>query len=402
MDQLTEKKEIRYRLTRQATIVGAVVNVFLTLIKVFFGIVGQSQSLLADGIHSLSDLLSDGLVLFAARHAKNDPDEEHPYGHGRFETAATMGLGSILILVGLGIIWDAGERLFSPEELLHPHSITLYVALFSILVKEGLYHYTQNLARRIKSELLRANAWHHRTDSISSIVVMVGIGGTMAGLPYLDAIAAVLVGVMIVHIGWSLSWGAVQELVDASLEEEKVEEIREIINSVSGVSNVHMLRTRKMGGHASADVHVQVDPWLSVSEGHRIAEVVQMRLIDEVDLLSDVTVHIDPEDDAEGPCCADLPLRRQAEAQLAKHWREIACYNRRKRIILHYLSGQIDVDLYLPVNCFDSQEHAAELRRAYQRADRIVGYLQETYKSGSVSTIIVHYFNHNALLMCIM
>lgn len=368
MDHLTEKKEIRYRLTRQATIVGAVINVFLTLIKVFFGIVGQSQSLVADGVHSLSDLLSDGLVLFAARHAKNDPDEEHPYGHGRFETAATMGLGSILILVGLGIIWDAGERLFSPDELLHPHSITLYVALFSILVKEGLYHYTQNLARRIKSELLRANAWHHRSDSISSIVVMVGIGGTMAGLPYLDAIAAVLVGVMIVHIGWSLSWGAMQELVDASLEEEKVDEIREIINSVSGVSSVHMLRTRKMGGHASADVHVQVDSWLSVSEGHRIAEVVQMRLIDEVDLLSDVTVHIDPEDDAEGPCCADLPLRRQAEVQLAKHWNEIACFDRRNRIILHYLSGQIDVDLYLPLNCFDSPEHAAELRGAYQRA----------------------------------
>ncbi|MGD8590441.1 MAG: cation diffusion facilitator family transporter, partial [Chromatiales bacterium] len=262
---MNERKEMRYRLTRQATIVGAVVNVLLTLIKIVFGIIGHSQSLVADGIHSLSDLLSDALVLFAARHAKNDPDEEHPYGHGRYETAATMGLGTFLILVGLGIVWDAGDRLFRPEELLHPHTITLYVALFSILVKEALYHYTQYLARLIKSELLRANAWHHRSDSVSSIVVMVGIGGTMAGLPYLDAIAAVLVGVMIVHIGWSLGWGAMQELVDAGLEEEKLQEIREIINSVSGVSNIHMLRTRKLGGHASADVHVQVDPWLSVS-----------------------------------------------------------------------------------------------------------------------------------------
>lgn len=368
METMQEKKETRYRLTHQATVVGAVVNVFLTLVKVIFGIVGQSQSLVADGIHSLSDLLSDGMVLFAARHAKNEPDQEHPYGHGRFETAATMGLGLLLILVGLGIMWDAGERLFSPEELLQPHSITLYIALFSILVKEGLYHYTQYLARRIKSELLRANAWHHRSDSISSFVVMVGIGGTMAGLPYLDAIAAILVGVMIVHIGWSLSWGAMQELVDAGLEEEQIHEIREIINSVFGVSSVHMLRTRKMGGQASADVHVQVDPWISVSEGHRIAEVVQMRLIDEVDMLTDVTVHIDPEDDAEGPCCADLPLRKQAELQLTKHWEEIACFDRRKRIILHYLSGQVDVDLYLPLNCFDSQAHAEDLQGAYQRA----------------------------------
>ena len=368
MDSLRETRETRYRLTRQATIVGAVVNVFLTLIKILFGIVGQSQSLLADGIHSLSDLLSDALVLFVAHHAKNDPDEEHPYGHGRFETAGTMGLGAFLILVGLGIIWDAGDRLFKPEELLHPHTITLYVALFSILVKEALYHYTQYLARLIKSELLRANAWHHRSDSVSSIVVMVGIAGTMAGLPYLDAIAAVLVGVMIVHIGWSLGWGAMQELVDASLEEEKVQEIRDIINSVSGVSNIHMLRTRKMGGHASADVHVQVDPWLSVSEGHRISEVVQMRLIGEVDMLSDVTVHVDPEDDAEGPCCAQLPLRSQAESQLGKHWKDIVCFDRKKRIIMHYLSGRIDVDLYLPLDCFDSREHAVELHAAYQRA----------------------------------
>jgi cation diffusion facilitator family transporter len=368
MESVNERREMRYRLTRQATIVGALVNVLLTLVKIFFGIVGQSQSLLADGIHSLSDLLSDALVLFAARHAKNDPDEEHPYGHGRYETAATMGLGTFLILVGLGIVWDAGDRLFRPEELLHPHTITLYVALFSILAKEALYHYTQYLARLIKSELLRANAWHHRSDSVSSIVVMVGIGGTMAGLPYLDAIAAVLVGVMIVHIGWSLGWGAMQELVDAGLEEEKLQEIREIINSVSGVSNIHMLRTRKLGGHASADVHVQVDPWLSVSEGHRISEVVQMRLIDEVDLLSDVTVHVDPEDDEKGPSCAQLPLRSQAESQLTKHWNHIACFNRRKRVIMHYLSGHIDVDLYLPLDCFDSHEHAAELHTAYQRA----------------------------------
>jgi cation diffusion facilitator family transporter len=367
VDSLSDRRETRYRLTRQATIVGAVVNVLLTLVKIFFGIIGQSQSLLADGVHSLSDLLSDALVLFAARHAKNDPDEEHPYGHGRYETAATMGLGAFLILVGLGIVWDAGERLFRPEALLHPHTVTLFVALFSILVKEALYHYTQYLARRIKSELLRANAWHHRTDSVSSIVVMVGIGGTMAGLPYLDAIAAVLVGVMIVHIGWTLGWSAMQELVDVGLEEEKVQEIREIISSVSGVSNVHMLRTRKMGGHASADVHVQVDPWLSVSEGHRISEVVQMRLIDEVDLLSDVTVHVDPEDDEEGPSCARLPLRSQAMSQLSNYWSHIACFKRRKRIIMHYLGGRIDVDLYLPLDCFESREHAAELHAAYQR-----------------------------------
>ncbi|MDJ0806037.1 MAG: cation diffusion facilitator family transporter [Gammaproteobacteria bacterium] len=366
MDLITEQQDTRYRLTRQAAIVGALVNLLLACVKTLFGLIGQSQSLLADGIHSLSDLMSDGLVWFAARHAKEAPDEAHPYGHGRFETAGAMALGAFLILVGLGIIWDAGERLFSPETLLQPQSYTLYVALFSILANEGLYHYTQYLAKRVKSELLRANAWHHRTDSVSSIVVLVGIGGTMAGLPYLDAIAAVLVGLMIIHIGWNIGWGAIQELVDAGLEEEQVAEIRQIIDSVSGVNSVHMLRTRKMGGHASADVHVQVDSWLSVSEGHRISEVVQMRLIDEVELLTDVTVHIDPEDDEEGPSCANLPLRREAERMLDGHWQDIACYNSRQRMILHYLSGRIDVDLYLPMSCFDSRDHATELRDAFQ------------------------------------
>ncbi len=367
MDHISDKQETRYRLTRQAALVGAVVNLVLALVKTLFGVLGQSQSLLADGIHSLSDLLSDGLVLFAARHAKEAPDEAHPYGHGRFETAGAMALGAFLSLVGLGIIWDAGDRLFSPETLLHPKSYTLYVALFSILANEGLYYYTQYLAKRIKSELLRANAWHHRTDSISSVVVLVGIAGTMAGLPYLDAIAAVLVGLMIIHIGWNIGWGAMQELVDAGLEEEQVKEIRKIINSVSGVNSVHMLRTRKMGGQASADVHVQVDSWLSVSEGHRISEVVQMSLINEVELLTDVTVHIDPEDDEEGPSCANLPLRNAAEKLLEEHWKEIACYNSRQRVIFHYLSGKIDIDLYLPMSCFDSLEHASELRGAFQR-----------------------------------
>ena len=144
------------------------------------------------------------------------------------------------------------------------------------------------------------------------VAFVLGIGGTMAGLPYLDAVAAVIVGVMILHIGWNLGWSAMQELVDAGLEEEQVAEIREVINSVTGVANLHMLRTRRLGGHASADVHVQVDPWLSVSEGHRIAEVVQNRLIEQIDLLTDVTVHVDPEDDEEGASCEDLPLRKRA------------------------------------------------------------------------------------------
>ncbi len=368
MNAQSEVRDRRYRVSRQAALVGAVVNTVLAVTKVLFGWLGQSQSLVADGVHSLSDLMTDALVFFAARHAKDAPDEAHPYGHGRFETVGTLVLGGILIAVGLGIVWDAGERLFTPEELRHPAGFTLYVAAFSILANEGLFFYTRYLASQINSDLLRANAWHHRSDSVSSVVVLVGIGGTMLGLPYLDAIAAVLVGVMVAQIGWNLGWGAIQELADAGLEEEHLQRIREVIGNVSGVNSVHMLRTRRLGGHALADVHVQVDPWLSVSEGHRIAEVVQYGLIDQVEVLEDVTVHIDPEDDEEGPSCAGLPLRRKAEDMLEERWSHIACFEERRRLVLHYLSGRIDVDLYLPLMCFQSKSEVDQLQHAYQQA----------------------------------
>ncbi|MBW9260243.1 MAG: cation diffusion facilitator family transporter [Candidatus Thiodiazotropha sp. (ex. Lucinisca nassula)] len=361
-------RDQRYEVSRKAAIVGAVTNSVLAVLKILFGWLGHSQSLIADGIHSLSDLLTDALVIFAARHANEAPDEEHPYGHGRFETVGTLVLGGFLLTVGVGIIWDAVERLFSPEDLLQPEMLTLYVAAFSILANEALFFYTRHLANLINSDLLKANAWHHRSDSVSSIVVLVGIGGTMLGLPYLDAIAAVLVGLMVVKIGWELGWQATHELADAGLEQESVAEIRKVIASVSGVNSVHMLRTRKLGGHALADVHVQVDPWLSVSEGHRIAEVVQYGLIDRVDLLEDVTVHIDPEDDEAGPSCANLPLREEAEKLLQDHWSGMDCFDLRKRVVLHYLSGRIDIDLYLPPDCFESSEKADRLTQRYQQA----------------------------------
>lgn len=368
MNGQAEARDKRYRVSRQSAVVGAVVNTVLAVSKILFGWLGQSQSLVADGIHSLSDLLTDALVLFAARHAKEAPDEAHPYGHGRFETVGTLVLGGVLIAVGIGIIWDAGERLFAPDQLKHPAVFTLYIAAFSILANEGLFFYTRHLANQINSDLLRANAWHHRSDSVSSVVVLVGIGGTMLGLPYLDAIAAVLVGVMVMQIGWNLGWGAIQELADAGLEEEHLDKIRQVIANVSGVNSVHMLRTRRLGGHALADVHVQVDPWLSVSEGHRIAEVVQYGLIDQVEVLEDVTVHIDPEDDEDGPSCAGLPLRGKAEALLEELWSHIACYEERRRLVLHYLSGRIDVDLFLPLVCYESKQGSEELQQVFQQA----------------------------------
>lgn len=366
MDSITEQKRLRYQAIQRITVVGVLVNLVLTVSKTVIGVLAQSQALVADGIHSLSDLLSDGLVYFAARHAHHGPDVAHPYGHGRFETAGTLGLGVLLGLVALGITWDAAERLFAPEALLHPKPLALYAALFSIVANEALYHYTARVARQIKSDLLQANAWHHRSDALSSVVVLIGVGGTMAGLPYLDAIAAAGVGLMIGKIGWDLGWPAFQELVDEGLDEERLEHIRAIIHQIGGVLDIHMLRTRRIGGEASVDVHILVEPWLSVSEGHMIGQTVIDRLLEEISEVMDVTVHIDPEDDEKGVPCEGLPLRAVAEQLLARQWREVPGADKRRRVVLHYLAGKINVDVYFSLEDLPGEALRQPFRQALQ------------------------------------
>ncbi len=350
--------------SQRVTIVGAVVNLLLSAVKLIVGTIAGSAALVADGIHSLSDLASDALVLFAAKHAGEAPDEEHPYGHGRFETAATLGLGILLGIVALGIVWDAVERAAGSAHII-PGQLAIYAALFSILANEGLYWYTIVVARRVNSDMLRANAWHHRSDAISSIVVLIGIVGAMIGWPYLDSLAAVIVGVMVAKIGWDLGWEAVRELVDAALDPEEVQKAHETIVAIDGVRSVHMLRTRRQGHQAAADVHVQVDPRLSVSEGHMISQAVEDELKAAVEAINDVTVHIDPEDDEEAPTCRGLPLRKEAIRELEAVWPSLP---QGHRFILHYLGGHIDVELVLPVAEYVDEETTSALQQQLQQA----------------------------------
>ncbi|MTW20549.1 cation diffusion facilitator family transporter [Allochromatium palmeri] len=333
----------------RTSIVGAILNLALSVIKILAGLLGHSQALVADGIHSLSDLLSDVLVYVAGHQASQQPDQKHPYGHARYETVATLALGVLLLFVAIGLGWDAVHRLFEPDALLKPDILALAATLVSIGVKEWLYWWTLAHAKRVRSDLLRANAWHHRSDAISSIVVLIGIAGTMAGLSYLDAIAAFIVALMIARIAWELGWGAVSELVDTGLESERIAEVAQTIRSVGGVRDIHMLRTRRLGGQVSADVHVLVDPDISVSEGHMISVLVEQRLKREISDMTDVTVHIDPEDDTDKPDVQPLPLRAEALARLASLWSAIPAANERQRLLLHYLGGRIDVEVFFPI-----------------------------------------------------
>ena len=363
----------RYREAYRVTMAGTVVDVVLAAVKILFGIIGRSQALLADGVHSLSDLVSDALVLFAAKHGSRSADEDHPYGHARIETAATVALGLLLLAVAVGIGIDAVYRMFNPSLLLRPEPITLGIAAFSIVSKEGLYWYTLHVAREIRSNVLRANAWHHRSDAVSSVVVLVGLAGTLAGLPYLDAVAAALVAVMIAKIGWDLGWNSMRELVDTALEKDRVEAIRQTILSVGGVEALHMLRTRRMGGNALVDVHILVDPRLSVSEGHQISEAVRAKLIKGFDEVSDVMVHIDPEDDERGPTpCCTLPLRNDLLRRLREQWGSIAAADRIENVTLHYLDGKVQVELTLPLSVAQDMEHVRRLADELVRASKAV------------------------------
>jgi hypothetical protein len=244
----------------------------------------------------------------------------------------------------------------------------LLVAAIGIVAKESLYWYTILVARRLRSEMLRANAWHHRSDAISSVVVLVGVGGAVMGYSYMDAVAAILVGLMVAKIGWGLARGAMSELVDTALDETQVAEAKAVIMAVDGVGSVHMLRTRTHGAEASADVHVQVSPHLSVSEGHMISQAVEDRLIQGVEAITDVTVHIDPEDDEDASTCRGLPMRGEAVAALRDAWQGVDEVGGDSEIRLHYLSGRIEVELILPLSRLADAEARASLESALTEA----------------------------------
>lgn len=353
----------RYRAIKKVTLVGAVTNIFLAVLKIVLGYLGQSQALIADGVHSFSDLLSDAVVIYASKHGSQGADDDHPYGHARIETLATVVIGVLLILAALGIISDAAHRLFVPELLMHPSMIAIVAAVISVAANEGLTQYTLVVARKVNSNMLRANAWHHRSDAVSSLVVIVGVVGTMSGLPYLDAIAAMVVAVMISRMGWGLIQTSVSELIDTGLDSEQVDLIREEIKGVDGVTELHMLRTRRMGAHALVDVHILVDPRVSVSEGHLIGETVRRRLIERVDEINDVTVHIDPEDDEKYPVSIGLPSRPEMEQQLRECWQGLVSSEVDFGLTLHYLEGTVSIEVCLPLTAVASIDQAQGLSK---------------------------------------
>jgi cation diffusion facilitator family transporter len=360
----------RYRASLRVSVANLASNLLLTVAQVIVGIVGHSQALVADGLHTLSDMLADLLVLFALTHGRKGADEEHPYGHERIETAVTLLLGVLLVAVGVGIAVRAGLRLFADEALVVPSMLTLWVAVFTLFAKEAMYRYTIRTADRYRSNLLRASAWHHRSDALSSLIVAAAIGGSLVGFSYFDAVAAIIVALMIVKVGVDLAWRALRELVDTGLAEPDLTAIRRAIFEVSGVKALHLLRTRRLGGQALVDVHIIVDDKLSVSEAHHISEAVRTKLIGEIVPVADVMVHIDVEEDIAEPSGAGLPLRDEVLERLRRYFRDIPEAGQIERTTLHYLNGRITLELLLPLAAAPTSTEAGRLTREFNAAVR--------------------------------
>ena len=373
----------RSSMASHSTWVSVAVNVLLTLVQVTAGFFAHSQSLIADGMHSLSDLVCDFLVLFASYHSKHPADAGHPYGHGRVETAASLALGAVLAATGGAIMVTAAVKLQNIENLPAVAPLALWVAIIALFAKEGLFRYMLRVGERLRSPMLIANAWHARSDAASSLVVAVGIGGNLLGFIFADSVAAIVVGFMIVRMGIVFAWDAFQELIDAGLSIEEVDSIRQTLIDTPGVVSLHELRTRRMAHRALVDAHILVDPRISVSEGHSIAERARGRVLKSHPAVVDVLVHVDPEDDLDHDTNSQrMPGR---ESLLTHLMPLLDGLPDPQRVVFHYIGGKIEAEVYLPHDFF---EHGAALAEAEAK---VAGRLTDNqyFRSVSLNCLVV-------------
>src|SRR5690625_3869477 len=295
MSTMPITEEERSRAAHRSTMVSVGVNILLSSLQLTVGLLAKSQALIADAVHSFSDLIADGIVLWANKYSAKAPDDDHPYGHRRFETAATFAVGVILVLVGAGMVWNGISKLQRPDELAKVGAIALPVALVAIIIKEGLFRYMLRVATRVKSTMLVTNAWHARSDAASSLVVSMEIPANLVGLPMADILAAMLVGIMILRMGWRFSIEAFHDLTDRAVDTETEERITQLVKTTPGVLGLHDLKTRKMGDMIWVEVDIEMDAKLTIKEGHDIAVQARRRVMEALPVL-DVMTHFDPVD----------------------------------------------------------------------------------------------------------
>ncbi|MEH6579209.1 MAG: cation diffusion facilitator family transporter [Amphritea sp.] len=340
--------ENKQKEAQRVTLVGAILDTVLGVVKIVIGMIAHSSALIADGIHSLSDLLTDFLVVFILKFSHQEPDADHPFGHARFETIGTVILGTILIAVAGAMAYESLLILIRGDAII-PEWPALVAAAISVVAKEWIFRYTLEVGKRIKSDLIIANAWHSRTDALSSIVVFVGVAGSMSGLLWLDAAAAILVALLVGKIGWQLTWKSIKELVDTGLPKEQIKAYTNTIMDVEGIISVHNFKSRNMGSQSLLEMHLQVAPHLSASEGHYIGDGAVYRLKGKFDDIGHVIFHIDTyNDEEEENYCKTLPMRTEVSGLLWDELDELdAAQLDISRLTLHYRNDKIEIDLLL-------------------------------------------------------
>lgn len=293
MQKISETKK---GFIKKVTVIGMIVNIALSVIKLLIGYIGNSQALIADGIHSFSDLATDFSIIFGVKFWLQPADKGHPYGHQKIELLITIFIAFTLMIIGFGILFKAIFSLNNHNTQTAPELITFFIALISIISKEILYRYTIKQSERVKSSALKANAWHHRSDAISSIPVAVAIiiSAIFPKLVFVDYIGAVLVSVFIIYPSFKMIKDSVSNLLDESVDKKTFEEIKNIAHSIPNVINAHNIRTRKIGETIFVDMHILVDKNITVKEGHDIAKAVKRTLLKRNSNILDVLIHIEP------------------------------------------------------------------------------------------------------------
>lgn len=359
---LTLKSKNRLSTISIVSLVSATVNTLLAIFKIIVGIIGNSQALVADGAHSFADLLTDSLVVIAGYMGAQSPDKEHPYGHRRIETIGSIIISIVLIIVGFGITFDTFGHLIHYVHSNTPTFPVIITAMISIIANESLFRYTLAKSNKIHSDLLRTSAWHNRSDALVSLIVLTSIIGVYFGFFYSDFIGALIITLLILRMGIKMIWNNVKELIDTAVNDETLKLIVHTISAIPDVLSIHQLRTRYHGGNIFVDVHIQVAPDISVSEGHYISEQVHVALLKHVSHIADVTIHIDPENDSTSVPSATLPNRKDIYRLLKIHWKNLPGFKDIRRTILHYLNGKLYVEIYLPLTATEIEKEVLELQ----------------------------------------
>ena len=369
VQDLSEKHALK------VTWLGLVANLILALAKGFIGITANSSALIADAGHSVSDLLSDGITLWAVRMSGIPKDKNHPYGHGKFETVGTFIIALLLLFTGIGVAWHVFNKMDAPHV---PGAMALWMAGIAIIIKEALFQVTRMVSRRSGSRILLANAWHHRTDAISSVAALVGIAGAQWGVPLMDPIAGMLVAGLIIKTGIDIGYESIRELTDETAEEEVISELGKIMSGIEGVVHYHEMRARRMGPHLLVDLHIEVDSMISISSAHQVAERVRLGILEKLPAVNEVLVHVDAEDDFLSEKGSEITqnivlMRPQTEIEndVKKMLAQIPEIQGITHIYCHYLNQkltvQVNILLDADMRIRDAQKIASAARRKIEQ-----------------------------------